>query len=806
MKKIPSIMKTSVASLVTVASILPAFTGLSASSAYQSAVLADSPLAYYRLNDSLTRNNTNINSGSLGAPGNLTNTLNLHAIRGALAGSGDRAQFFHDGGSFGMIPFNAAFNPPNTQPFTIEAWFYPASDQINAGQCPINNRFAGGNRTGWVFFQRAPDLSYSGKPGFEGVGWNCRMYNGIGTGGKLDVVSQVPYEVGKWTHVVVVYDPVQMTNATLTMYIDGVAANTNIWTGGAGTDPGYAENAAINDVALSLGAYNNSSGAGNNAYFGGMDEFAFYASKLTPAVILSHYQNATNASRSTPYETLIAAANPVEYLRLNELPPGVDRAINMGDARAAGKGTHTAEARHPAPSALAGRSDDGAAAYHNRNGNSTTTIPYLAENNPNAGVPFTFETWLRPMRDQQGGQCPVNNRWVGGTGRTGWVIFQRDPNLSYPVTGSEGHGWNFRMYSGFGNSGQDVLTGTDYRIGEWQHLVFTWEPQIDNGDPGGNGNNQWSGILTAYVNGQPVASNTAALYAANRSTPETVAPAADLAIGSYNAASTLGNNPYEGDVDEVAFYNNYVLKPEQIAEHYAAGTNAHPATNYETLVLTAATEGSGNQRLAPKTYFRFNDAAYFPASNIGSLGYRADGSLILTTNIAAGPAPSAQNGFEAPNPALPLNGLKQWASLNNPAGLNFSGQITLETWIKPDAIQPSDPARIISHGPATLSNFEATDPVPDNAVTNSTETFLRLDVSTYVCGSAIKTNGATSFYYVSFPAPGGDLGGGNWIHLVGTYDGTNWRMYRNGVQVAIAAHPVGALPYEQCGLGDRLGR
>src|SRR4029079_14640393 len=99
----------------------------------------------------------------------------------------------------------------NTTPFTMEAWLYPGSDQINSGQCPINNRYAysGAQRDGWVIFQRAHDTSYSGKGGFEGVGWNFRMYNLVGTG--LDVTSQVPFQIGKWTHLVVVYDPKNLT-------------------------------------------------------------------------------------------------------------------------------------------------------------------------------------------------------------------------------------------------------------------------------------------------------------------------------------------------------------------------------------------------------------------------------------------------------------------------------------------------------------------------------------------------------------------------------------------------------------------
>jgi hypothetical protein len=110
----------------------------------------------------------------------------------------------------------------------------------------------------------------------------------------------------------------------------------------------------------------------------------------------------------------------------------------------------------------------------------------------------------------------------------------------------------------------------------------------------------------------------------------------------------------------VAIYSNYVLKPDQILAHYQAGTNSHPATNYETLVLTAPYDGAGTQRLGPKTYLRFNDPARYPAVNNGTLGYVAEGNLNLTTNIAAGPQSPAYAGFEAANAAVPLDGLKQW--------------------------------------------------------------------------------------------------------------------------------------------------
>ncbi|MDB6038499.1 MAG: putative Immunoglobulin I-set domain protein [Verrucomicrobiales bacterium] len=779
--------------------VLSAFTGLltllstNAYADYASAVLSDSPKAYYRFNDTTARTALRKNYGTIGSAGDATDDLGVvQSIPGAIVGTGDRAAFF-DFASRSEVPWNAAFNPPNTQSFSVEVWFYPTSDQTATGQAPLNNRFApsgsGINRQGWVFFQRKPSSDYLGG---EQVGWNFRMYNENGGSAGLDITSLAPYELGKWTHVVVVYDAANVVDASLTMYIDGVEANTVAWTG---TGPGYVANSNDHPTAaaeLALGNYNNTAGTSLNPYFGGIDEFAFYSNKLSADQVLSHYQNATNSHRTVSYDSLVKSANPVLYMHLNELPVGPDIAVNMGDLRANGTATHTAEVRHPAASALAGRTDDGAAGYHNRNGNSTTTIPYKVENNPDSGVPFTFETWLRPLRDQQGGQCPVNNRFVKGTGRTGWVIFQRNPNLSYPP--SEGHGYNFRMYSGNGSSGQDVLTDVDYNIGEWSHLVVTWEPQTDNGDPAGNGNHQFQGTLTAYFNGELAASNPNALYAANRADTETGDTAGDLAIGSYNAASGIGSNPFEGEVDEFAFYNNYVLTPDQILEHYQAGTNAFAGTNYETLVLTAAF--SGPERLGPKTYLRFNEPAFHPATNSGTLGYLADGNILLSSNTAPGPRPPVA-GFDASNTALPLDGTKQWASFNNPDGLNFTGQITLEAWVQPGDTQ-GDTARIISHGPPTLSDFLSTP--PDNSFTTGSEVFLRIDNAgaNYTVGSATFTNEVgISNYVASAPIPAGDLGGGKWIHLAGVYTGTNWVLYRNGVELATSAAPSGALKVEK---------
>lgn len=761
---------------------------------YPSTVLSDSPLAYYRLNDSTARSNINVNAGSLGDAGNATN-LNARAYSGAVAGDRNRSQFY-DSSARAVIPFNAALNPDASQPFTMEAWFYPSSDQINAGQAVINNRYAysGATRQGWVIFQRAQDTSYTGKPGFEGVGWNFRMYRGSGSSSGLDVVSQVPYVIGKWTHVAVVYDPSDAGGPTVTMFIDGVEAASNTWTGdGAGykanTDDHDPTEAVNGPSGLAFGSYNNTQ-PGSNPYFGGVDEFAFYAKKLSAEQILGHYQSGTNSARALPYATLVQSAQPVAYLRMDELSPTASPVLNLGDLRNNVVAENSSKVQQQLTGPILGSSEDGAAGYHLRNGaGSVTDIPWVEANNPVESVPFTFEAWVKADNDRQNpGASPVNNRYKASGNRTGWVIFQRAPNETYAgVSGYSGVGWNFKMYTGVGSGGQDVVTSVPYVVGEWQHLVFTWQPD-ENGDTG-NGN--WTGALTAFVNGQPVSTNASAIYKANQNPTEDGSDPADLSIGAYNKASGLGDNPFEGAMSEVALYNNYVLTPEQVLAHYHAATNSHPATNYETLVLTAAYTETSPQRLMPATYLRLNDAAPYSAANSGTLGAAADAALVATINSAAGPEAPTYPGFPTSNSAISLDSELGWLSLNNPAGLNFSGKITMEAWIKPGQTLGAN-ARIISHGPQTLSVYDGVTVATNGSVLTSPEVFLSIDGAgaNYVVGSSDGTNSHTT----SFAVPAGDLGGDKWIHLAGTYDGTNWNLFRNGAPVASSPSSTGAIP------------
>ena len=94
--------------------------------------------------------------------------------------------------------------------------------------------------------------------------------------------------------------------------------------------------------------------------------------------------------------------------------------------------------------------------------------------------------------------------------------------------------------------------------------------------------------------------------------------------------------------------------------------------------------------------------------------------------------------------ALSFNGTNQFVDLGNPADLNFSGQITLDAWIKPESTAGLQD--IIAHGYQTS---------PTNA-----EDFLRIDGGYYQVGS---WNGNNAFAQVAIPA--GDIG--QWVNLAG---------------------------------------
>ncbi|MFM8357356.1 MAG: LamG domain-containing protein, partial [Verrucomicrobiota bacterium] len=705
---------------------------------YSEAVQADRPLAYYRLND---RHSGVLlaNLGSLGAAGRATH-LNVKPVGGgAVAGVYDPAAFHDGSGARTLIPFNAALNPAATADFTIEAWVNTSVEVTDApGPAPLMNRYSypGANRQGWVFFQRSP-----------GTGWNFRTYTGQGSSTGVNITGQSSHawagQAGTWNHLVVAWEG---ATSTATLFVNG----EQVAQGGGGyqanTDDHPASEAPNGAAGLAIGAYNNTQ-PGENPFHGKVDEVAFYHRRLTAAQVLAHYQNATNPARTRSYESLVLADQPVEYLRFEDLRATRDQAVNLGRLKGAGDATNTVGVIHPAGGLAGG--GDAAFGYRARNGGGgvATLVPWNAALNPEVSSSFTIESWFYVGQEvtDSPGPAPIMNRYsYPGANRQGWVYFQRSP----------GTGWNFRTYTGQGSSTGVNITGQSShewagQAGTWNHVVTVWD------GPGAT--------ATLYVNGEQVAQGGGGYQPNTDDHPaeQAVRGPSALAIGSYNNTQP-GENPYHGRVDEVAFYD-VALTADQVLAHFQTGTNSSRTVSYEAAVLADQ----------PVEYLRLDDPAFAPAANSGSLGSAAAAALIFTDNAAPGPRPPLA-GFEPDNTAARFDGANGFATIGNPAGLRLGGPVTLEAWVRPEAIQPAR-ANLVARATADGT---------DDAL------YLRLvDGNTYAVGS---WDGATA-YGATFAIPAGDLGGADWVHLAGTYDGSRWSLYRNGTLVGSANATVGAV-------------
>jgi hypothetical protein len=222
----------------------------------------------------------------------------------------------------------------------------------------------------------------------------------------------------------------------------------------------------------------------------------------------------------------------------------VTTSINSGSLGAAGNGTNADAVTLGVAGPLAAAGDT-AAGY---SGGSNTTVPFNEALNPSSTSPFTIEFWANPATDvtDGSGPSPVFNRVSSGN-RSGWVFFQR----------SAAQGWNFGMYNGSGSTVGRSITGGTYTPGAWTHVVAVW----DGATP------------SLYVDG--VNTNAAISGPGGYNASGT----AIFSVGAYDT----GSNPFNGAVDETAFYSA-ALSPTQILAHYNAAASTTPGA-YSNLVV-----------------------------------------------------------------------------------------------------------------------------------------------------------------------------------------------------------------------------
>ncbi len=124
-----------------------------------------------------------------------------------------------------------------------------------------------------------------------------------------------------------------------------------------------------------------------------------------------------------------------------------------------------------------------------------------------------------------------------------------------------------------------------------------------------------------------------------------------------------------------------------------------------------------------------------------------------------------------PTGAIVLNGSSQSIAIGNPTNLQITGQITLAAWIRP-TVTKAGQMNVLNKGHVTSpSNGEMTLRVTNNAL------------------EIIGWNGANHGVSVANSATLN-----TWQHVCGVYDGTTWRLYKNGVEIGSSVDTTGAVP------------
>lgn len=219
-----------------------------AGSIYAATVLADMPLAYWRLDDAPTSGACHDATGN-GNDATVVGGVTL-GVSGALIGDPDTAAHF-DGNTAVLVVGNK-FDFAGTTPLTIELWVKP--DVLNT---------AYGHLEGKMLYDDA------GRP-YDGI----YMYIHTGTtlgferwaNGGTDIgLASTAVAAGSWWHVVGTFG-----SGTMTLYVNGQPA-----------DQGPTQvSVTANSVSFQMG----------DMFQGSLDEVALYGTALSAPRILAHYK------------------------------------------------------------------------------------------------------------------------------------------------------------------------------------------------------------------------------------------------------------------------------------------------------------------------------------------------------------------------------------------------------------------------------------------------------------------------------------------------------------------------------------
>jgi hypothetical protein len=481
---------------------------LGARADYQSTVLSQGPVGYWRLNETTQPpvNSTTANLGSLGASVNgVYNNSPSYQQPGPFAGS---YAVGLDGVSQSVTnPWVAGLN---TTPFSAELWVNPAQSPF-FGYIAASAHLAT-SRSGWYLAQ--DDGSTFG----FGPAFVVRMFYQNGVNPAVTLLAPLPTNsaAGTWYHIVITFDG---THAIL--YTNGVPTTNAV-------PLGYVPNV---DTGFSLGMRLVNP---QLPWPGKAAEVAMYNTALSAARVSAHYTTANTTPAN--YASTVQADSPLLYWRFREAPSV--GALNIGSAGSAENGVYqfgvTTGDSGPRPANYPGFE-------------STNYAPTFPGTGPAVSVPalnintntMTISCWVKATTSEPTGAGLVVCH--GGNTYSGLTIDAVHGGLGL------GYVWNNDQntynYSPSSDSGLPQLP-----LNDWAFVALVIRPTeanvfiCDTNNPA-----NFSVVTNSYANVNQLF-EVATLF------------------GSDNNQPTFS---FTGDIDEVAIWNRS-LNPGELYSQYAA--------------------------------------------------------------------------------------------------------------------------------------------------------------------------------------------------------------------------------------------
>jgi large repetitive protein len=231
-----------------------------ATSMYANAVLADSPVGYFHL-DEMSGANA-IDAAINGSDGTYLGDITL-GLPGAFPDSGTSIRF---SGSNAGVLLGDRFAFSGRAKFSLEAWIQPIGSDGDYHELGSRWRQPSG-REGYTWYQIDRDLGFErdiGDPGSDSD----------------QIAANAVLAATGWSYVVATYD-----GATMTIYVDGLEKGSTSST----------LSLPVVDLSAMIGAANGSPLA--TPFNGNIDEYAIYDHALAPDRVAAHY---TAAAMATP--------------------------------------------------------------------------------------------------------------------------------------------------------------------------------------------------------------------------------------------------------------------------------------------------------------------------------------------------------------------------------------------------------------------------------------------------------------------------------------------------------------------------